>query len=149
VEAEQRLNDQKPGQIFMSVIPVFGTNTTVELKPLDTVSLFKSTTYYHEYVLMMRFNDGNLGYCSYPRMNRFGNSADNIGFTLIQNDAWSRGIIVPQVHKVESRWNRGTYGNQDVVRQVDPTAINPGEEIYEIELTWTTEHGEFKKKLHT
>lgn len=148
-EAEQRLNNQKPNQVYMSVIPVFGTNTTVELKTLDTSTIFIDPSYHHDYALMMRFGDGNLGYCSYPRRQRFGGHQDTLSFTLIQNEPWSRGIIIPQTEKMESRWNRGHYGNQEIVRQVDPLKLVPVEEIYEIELTWTTEHGEFTKKLHT
>lgn len=148
-EAEQHLNDLKPNQIYMSVVPVFGTNVTVELKPLDISTKFLTPNYHHENVLMMRFSDGELGYCGYPRLNRFHATADKLGFVLIQKDMWDRGLIFGQIERVESRWHRGHYGNQEVTRQVDPTQLGPDEEAYEIELTWTTDHGSFKKKLRT
>lgn len=147
-EAEEFINS-KVSKILMSVEPKIGINTSIDLIPLDVPSLaikYANTVGYEPYdnVVVVKMPGNVMAYCDYPHFGRGYHGKHELEFREIVQADWVQGFLIYRTKKEKSNW--GGWHETHLHHTIDLNNLSDDLEFYEVEFTWQTPHGEFKKK---
>lgn len=147
-EAETFINDRMV-KILMSVEPNIGVNTSIDLIRLDVpaLSVQYANTGGHEpykHVVIARMPGNVMAYCDYPHFGQGYNGKRELEFREIVQSDWVCGFLTFRMTKTANRWGNG-YSQSDIRHNIDLNNIPANMEFYEVQFTWQTPHGEFKK----
>lgn len=159
-EAEAYLNESQ-NEVLTSVQPVIGENFQINLLPFDlateaanALAVFNSqanrhSRIFHKYNLVAKFLDGSMGYCDHVMLTPGWYSECELIFKKVDPVYWENGKIKTIQNSVSRSFGSRSYHETATITINLNNPLDPDVKFYEVELAWTTPHGEFRKKSRT